>query len=219
MAILGYVSSTEIVDFMKMINPSFALGDINELIVNSMYEFLNVKMGAPATVTQEVQLLDGNGNSYVYVNKLPIVSIRRIALVDTDGSETALVLQGTGKNVWWDDQTGRIWISYVDEDGVDDVAAVFGNYPNSVRVEGKFGAVSTNLAKQIQLLLILKQYALMQPKNYATDMIEEKIGRYSYKLAGASNLEMNNQRKGIDGWIAYLLEQLPNDNFMGLETI
>lgn len=219
MAILGYVTESEIIAFMKMIKPSFVAGEINELIVNSMYEWLNGKMGQPATVTQEIMLLDGNGDSFVYVNKVPIVEIHRIAMVGTDGVETPLILMGTTKNVWWDCQTGRIWISYLDEEGLELTTTKFGDYPDSVRVEGKFGQVSTNLLKQIQLLLILKQYSLMQPKNYATDIIEEKIGRYSYKLAGASNLEAANQRKGLDGWIAYLLEQLPNDNSMCLETI
>lgn len=219
MAILGYVSEAEIIAFMQMTNPAFAVGNINELVVNSMYEYINGRMGQPATVTQENMLLDGDGNDFVYVNKIPIVSITRIASIDTDGTETPFTLMGANRNAWWDSRTGRIWISYADETGEEEELALFGSYPKSVRVEGTFGQVATDLVKQIQLLLILKQYSILQPRTYATDIVEEKIGRYSYKLASASNLAVENQRKGLDGWIAFLMAQIPNDNLMVLESI
>lgn len=223
MAIQGYVTAQEIVDFMTMINPLFVQADINELLVNAMYDFINAKVGENYEVEELTMYLDGTGDIFVYSEKMPIVNVKRIAVVGTDGVLSDLKILGADRNVWWDDRTGRIWREVVegditlDEDDEDTLK--FPDRPDCVMVEGSFGSVVTSLVKQIQLLMILKNYALMKPSDYATDIVEEKIGRYAYKLSSASNLTPENQRKGLDGWLAYLMEQLPKINSMALESI
>lgn len=226
MSIQGYVDEDEIVDFMQIINSDFTEDDINELIVNSMYDMINRKMDTVYETTTTTLLADGHGTYTVWCPKIPIVDITRIAIINQDETEDEFDISGDDRNIWWDTSTGKIFTKRDYENKIevypDDESLAYGKFPDRVacvKIEGTFGQVANSLVKQLQLFLILKQYAILQPSVYATDIISEKIGRYEYKLLNASNVSPNNQRKGIDGWIAYLFEQLPSEDKLGLESI
>lgn len=220
MAILGYVTEDEIVAFMEMINEDFTISDINEMVVNAMYQVINSKMDTVYAEQTVSLLLDGRGERFIFSTRIPMANITRIATVNLDGSETPFIINGTGKNVWWDENTGYIWTDRENE-GIEfnGDSSPFPDRPVSVRLNATFGVVATDIVKQLQLMLILKQYSLMQPSVYASDIISEKIGRYEYKLANASNVEPSNQRKGVDGWISFLFECLPSEDSFAMESI
>lgn len=228
MALLGYVNEAEIVAFMKMINKDFVKEDINELVYNSMYHYLNERADIVYNKTADdarVQRLyvDGNSTLEIYCPQIPIISISKIATILQDETQCPFIINGAQKNIWWDNETGRIWIK-VDYEVTNIERNAFPwmwfpDRPKSVVIEGKFGGIVTELVKLIQLLLALKQYQLLNPKKYATDIAEETIGKYSYKLERPGNVTAENQRKGIDGWIDFLFKQLPKTNSMGLEAI
>jgi len=221
MAIKGYVTEGEIVTFMQMINEDFELVDINELIVNAMYELINNRMDTVYEEVEQSLLIDGRGERFIFCSKIPIVKITGISTIALTGIETSFIINGQDRNIWWDTSTGKIWTDRDDEEliEVNSETLSFPDRAVSVRVNGTFGTTGTELVKQLQLMLILKQYSLMQPSAYASDIISEKIGRYEYKLANASNVAPGNQRKGIDGWISFLFEQLPSEDTMGLESV
>ncbi len=221
MAISGYVTAQEIVDFMELINPEFLATDINDMIVNSTYEIINKQIGGEYEIQDLTLYQDGRGTKEIFCPQIPMVAVTNIATVALDGTETAFTINGKDRNIWWDASTGKIWVesnnAVIEKNGS---GQPFPDYPNSVKIEGRFGEIATDLVKVLQLMMILKQYSLLQPALYASDIISEKIGRYEYKLANASNVAPENQRKGLDGYIEWLFKQLPNqENNMGLEAI
>lgn len=220
MAITGYVTEQEIVDFMELINEDFTVNDISEVVVNAMYQVINSKMDTVYDEVTKSIYVDGTGDRFIFCPQIPMKNITKIAIVELNGEEVGFIINGLNRNIWWDENTGKVWTDreYFGIEYNGD-RAPFPNRPVSVRIDGTFGTVSTELVKQLQLMLILKQYSLMQPSVYASDIISEKIGRYEYKLVNASNVEPSNQRKGVDGWIAFLFECLPSEDTLGMESI
>jgi len=222
MSIQGYVTTQEIVDFIELINPEFLSTDINDMIVNSTYEIINKQIGGEYEEQELILHQDGRGTKEIFCPQIPIVNVTNIAIVALSGEETPFIINGEDRNIWWDANTGLIWMRPTEETNVEINNAInlFPDRPNSVKIAGTFGEIATDLVKVLQLMMILKQYSLLQPSLYASDIISEKIGRYEYKLANASNVAPDNQRKGLDGYIEWLFKQLPNqENNMGLEVI
>lgn len=219
----SYVNDSEITAFMQLINPSFTSGMINDIIVEGTYEHLNSLMDGVEEQAADTLLVDGTGDRYVYASKIPIVSLSEIAVIGTDNTESAYILGGPSKNIWWDCTTGRIW-TWTTEEYYEDkieygyIIEPFPNRPKCVRIKGVFGTAPTDLVKHIQLLLILKQYSLLQPGTYPTDIMEERIGKYQYRFYSGTVVEKN-QRRGIDGYINWLMESLPRANAIALESI
>jgi len=222
MAILGYVTTDEIVEFMEVINPNFLDTDIMDLTVNAMYELINRRIDGAYAEEEATLYQDGRGDRFLFSPQIPIVELESVTIIHEDETETDFVLSGTDRNIWWDNNTGAIW-TYREDDVPIEYNGDYTKFPdrfNSVRLVGTFGTVPNDLVKQLQLMLILKQYSLLQPSVYVSDVISEKIGRYEYKLANASNVLPENQRKGIDGWIHFLFSQIPNlANAMCLEAV
>jgi hypothetical protein len=223
--ILGYVSNTEIVSFMQKIDPNFTAGDVNEIIVNGIYNYINERIDDAYGIDTARILMDGNATKEIYCPQIPILTVQKIATINEDGTESFFIVNGVQKNIWWDNTTGRIWISTAEdfiniERGLDiDGMYYFPDRPKSVAITGTFGNLPTDFTKLVQLCLILKQYQILNPSKYKTDIIAEQIGRYSYKLANPSNVAPANQRMGLDGWIDFLFKQLPRNSSFVMESI
>lgn len=228
----GYVTDAEIVTFMKNINSTFETVNVNQIFANASFEFMkssmNEQFNLSAPITDSTQLLDGTGFEFVYSNLLPILSITSIKVIAPDGVKTSFVTAGTTRNIWWDTITGRIWVNSLadgaersldgdmlmfDPDDVDN----FSKRPDSIEVIGKFGNTSTDLVKLIQLLMILKNYTMVDPMKYHPEAIEESIGKYRYRLP---SLSTNSTGKlGLDQYIDKLMAQAFTVNNVGMESI
>ncbi len=228
----GYVTDAEIVTFMKNINSAFELASVNSIFANASFEFMKSKMdeqfnlSTPSTDT--TQLLDGTGFEFVYSGLLPIISITSIKVIAPDGVKTAFITTGTTRNIWWDAITGRIWVRPFIEDtersmdgdllmfDPDDIDN-FSKRPESIEVIGKFGSTSTDLVKLIQLLMILKNYTMVDPMKYHPEAIEESIGKYRYRLPSLSTSSTG--KLGLDQYIDKLFAQAFTVSNLGMESI
>ena len=204
----SYVTNDEIVEFMQGINPDFNENDIDATIVGGMYDFINKKIGTEYGVEDRTYLVDGNGDYLVWSLYLPIVYLNSVTIIKENEERVDLDLHGEDRNCWYDADTGFIKSSLK-----------FPLRPDSVELRGKFGEIPSDLVKLLQLLLIYKTYTITQPSKYHGDLVEEKIGRYSYKLSDTGTYSEDNQRKGLDGYIAYLFDALGRMNNMAFEAI
>jgi hypothetical protein len=207
----GYVTPAEIVDFMRLINPEFEETDINDILVNSTFHTVNSIVDVEFEETTENRIVSGTKDDFFFSDIVPILNVTKVVSISPNGVENEFTISGDGRNLFWDRQTGFFQI-------YNKTIPVY-DLPQSIRIEGTFGTIATDLVKQIQLLMILKQYSIVQPDVYKTDIISEKIGRYEYKLANASNVAPENQRKGLDGMINFLIDQLPQINRLTIESV
>ena len=219
----SYVTYSEIVEFMREVNSNFGNNDINETIVGASYDYINNRLGTEFERESATLYLDGRGEPVIYSSKIPIDSLSSVTIIYQSGTETELTLSGTSKNCWYDPTTGRIWTD-LDNEGNIEVnleSKIFPDRPRSVKVVGVFGTYSSALVKYVQLLLILKHYALLNPKTYAKgDMVSETIGRYSYKLdSGINTADPSMQRKGLDAYIEWYFKQISKEDSWGYEAI
>ena len=228
----GYVNSDEIIEFMKGVNPAFTVTDINPIFINASFKYMQSKMDEQLNIEVPIAdtklLLDGSGFNFVYSELIPILSVTSVNIVQPDGTKIPLITTGTNRNVWWDNVTGRIWmdeLSYSDMelalDGTplmfdEDDPKFFPKWPDCIELTGKFGTISNDLVKLIQLLLMLKNYTMVNPSVYHPDVIEERIGKYMYKM---SPLAGKDGRLGIDQYIDKLFKQVFTGSELGMESI
>ena len=220
-----YVTNAEIIEFMQLVVSDFEESDINNMIVQStgeeinrylneiFYEDYDVNEGSDGYEV-EVLYIDGVGVDVFYTPKSPIIELNKIEIIKEDDTTVELKTIGQGKNAWVDNSTGRIKVDYtVDDfflDGDENITDAKDRV-RSMKVTGKFGEVPTNLIKYLQLLMILKQYALTNPKKYSVEMQQEKIGRYQYRLyTNPSSVSPTSERVTLDGRIRQIYDTLEN---------
>ena len=153
--------------------------------------------------------------------------MNKIVVINKDETEIELTFEGLDRQVWFDEVTGKIEIIRKFEDielglsGSTTILGELGVFPEGVRnirLEGLFGTDATAIVKLLQLFIMAKQSALIDPQGYrALDLVAETIGKYSYELSGKSTTRL--QRKSIDEYIDFLFTCLPKENSMGLEAV
>ena len=218
---MSFATKEEMVEILQEINSSITVADIPDMLVGSTADFIRSQLDFYVrTDVEDTLYIDGNGENIVFSRFIPIVSLTSITIIDeVQGTEMALTLTGDDKNVIWDGITG--YIEYLNRNDVldEDEILTFPDKPDSVKLVGYFGEYPSSLVKYLQTLLVLKHFTIFNRKLYPMDLVEEKIGRYSYKVATTSSMEPINQKKGIDGYIEWLLNTLKVDSGLGMESI
>lgn len=220
----SYLTEQEILDFFQSMNSEFVAADINTMFESTAYDVIKGKVDCEYGEVTKSFLVDGIGTQTIWSLYVPIVAITEIAIIYSNEEETLLTLSGEDRNVWWDVDTGIITTdsrTYVDEIEVN-IAIEGYKFPdraNTVRITGTFGETASELVKLLQLLLMLKSYTITQPSKYIIDLVEEKIGRYTYKLSNSGAFTAENQRKGLDGYIDWLFKQIHNVTTLAMETM
>jgi hypothetical protein len=210
-ATTGYVSKAEVVAFLKFFNKNVSSSDITDTSIGASRDIINKRTDTYWGIYEGDLCVDGRGEKHFYAPILPIIYVGDLRYRNNkcNNDETALVPNGSLKNVWWDKDTGRF----------EQCPNVFPEIINGITLCGKFGEEAPELIKQIQLLLILKEKSITEPATYKTDLLEEKIGRYHFKVGVPSNQAEVNQKKGIDGYIEWMFSMVDTTEKMDLECI
>ena len=181
----SFVTKAEVVLQLKIANPSIVEADISDNLLASTAELLSSKIGDTfiADTVDTTMLVDGNDNSYIFTNRVPIASLTSVKIISSNATEKEeLIISGVNSQVWVDYSKGKIeFIRSRDiEDGEESPIMYFPLRPSSVEIIGKFGSASTDLVKYTQILLILQALSVLNPSVYKTDLISEEIGKYKW---------------------------------------
>jgi len=219
-----YASKAEVLTFLQKMNPSAVLADIEDMQLYSTKEMIDERTNSQWTVDTEDKTVyvDGNDLDTIFSNISPITSLTSVKIIKQDLTEEVLDFSGSDRNAYYDLETGMIQYVRPDSTRIEvtggDFFYNFGLYfPYGVRnveITGKFGRETPYLIKMIQIFEIAKQMTIFQPSKYKADVLEEKIGRYTYKMGLHSK-----GHKGIDAYIDYLYSCLPKDDQLGIEAI
>jgi len=212
-----YISKSEVLEFLLGVNPNAVIGDITDLILNQAWSIIEKRTGRSWSYGSEVLTLNGNGESFIFVPKVPIVSLSSIVVTKSNMETTTLTLTGSERDVWWDTETGRIQfvtptsstLIFYDRDDIYDVNKFSKGYGN-IAIVGIFGEEAPDMIKYLQTLLILKALTFQQSKNYKSDVIMEQIGKYEYRIGTPSGQAVQNQYRGLDGTIEFIFSLISN---------
>lgn len=192
-----FVTKAQILPILRAVNPAAVEADIPDMVLNAMYDKLVYLIGgsycletldpddADAEYSDETLEVDGNGEKFIFVPKIPILSLTSVKTVSPNRMvETALTLTGESARVWVDKSIGKIQlIADMSEDDptifVD--SAHFPERPGSVKVTGVFGSIPTSLVQYTQSLMVLEYMCLTQPGVYKMGLIKEEIGKYTWE--------------------------------------
>lgn len=212
---MAIVTDNELVEWVQFTTGSttFVVADINRAIQRGVDDFIERKTGVIYDSSTRTIVMNGNGERYLYLDERPIVELDEVKIIKKDLEEVTLVLTGTDRELWFDAETGKLEIiKHVD--GLDDLFSVtaskFLEGLSNIEITGKFVGTVDPLAKLVSLLLYSKQTQIFATGQEKFDLMEEKIGRYAYKVGVPSNQSDQNQYKGLDGlieWYFLCLEQ------------
>ncbi len=212
-----YASKATILELGQKLKPDLVLADISDMFLNSATQIIEVKTGktwdSPLT---PILYIDGRGEPFVFSPITPIRTLTEVAIIAPDTTEELLDVSGSDREVWFNDITGEIKrISSFEDIARPYSGACFPEGIKNIRITGTFGKVSTELPilELLQTLLVFQMLALIFPKEFRlTDLTGEKIGEYSYTLAAMEySVNPDNQRKTLDGYIAWLFTQLEDE--------
>jgi hypothetical protein len=232
-----FVTDAEIVEFFKGVteNASFAVTDIPLLIrgnattAGTAFDLIVQRSQynwQPSSIT-ETLYFNGEGIRSFFVRPIPILTLTEVKVFYPGGSEYAYTLTGDDKNIWWDPDTGCVSTDQGTgalggiEFGTEPYSApdIFPNGLQNIMIKGTFGINTPAIAKMLQLLIMYKQLEFQNPTVYkkAGNIVEEQIGRYSYKLGmiGTSKTTY----KSLDDYIDSLFDALPHDNTYAFEAV
>jgi len=161
--------------------------------------------------------VDGMGDPSIICPRVPIIKLDALKIINIDTSTTALVLSGTSRNVWYNEATGLIKrISLYAESieyGQDNIESVFPVGVKNVEIDGEFGGTCAHTLALLQILETARILGFFMDFIKKTNLIEEQIGEYRYKIGDMqTGKDPNNARKTIDGYIEYLYQSLPKDD-------
>lgn len=176
-------------------------------------------------------LVNGEDNPTIFSPVAPITDLTEVTIINADGTEESFTLTGSDRQVFWDHGTGKItFIKNGEFSGpFNDIDAypfnserVFPAGCENVRLVGNFGIDVPAIAKLIQMLMMYKQIQIQQPDPYNQigNIVEEKIGRYEYRLGvlGASNTGPG-KVYSLDAYIEMMIDKLPMINTFSYEAI
>lgn len=224
MAFADFVTDTEILEFFSTVKDGFVVTDIPTLMRENVVEIIKFRSDNDwDKKTAAVLFIDGRQNNTVFTQIVPINFISDIIVIGKDETQTKLTFQGADKQVWFDEETGKIEIIRFNrgiEFGtkISDEPSVFPEGVNNVKIVGAFGDTTPATIKQLELLLLLKSMKFKDATNFkAQDIVRERIGKYEYELFGKSTTRAGS--RSLDDWIDFLFELLPETQSIGLEAI
>lgn len=207
-----YVELQGAKDFALSLYPEYNTDLITENVLGATYDQINKRTGCVYsqvdTSVDGVLLFNGDDTDTIFITPNPIVNITSLKSENITGEETSYYLTGSNKNVWVDKKTGLLKLTN----------ARFPKGYENIKVEGLFGEETPDLVIFLQNLLILKHLSVPGGAGniIKADIIEEKLGRYEYKLS--SGQTGKNQRVGLDGYIESIFVILEKEDF-ALEAI
>jgi len=213
----SYVTKDEVLTFLLGVNKEAVIGDITDMILNQSWDIIERRTGRNWDYGSETLTMNGNNEHFIFVPKIPIVSIASIVMTKSDTTTKTLALTGTDRDVWWDTETGRIQfvsptssnLIFYDPDDIYLDNRFYKGFGN-IAITGVFGETVPYSVQYLQILLVLKSLTLQQAKKYKSDFMMEQIGKYEYRLGVPSGQALKNQYKGLDGYIEYLFDQISN---------
>lgn len=216
-----YTTKLEVVNYLNNLKGAgetqLVEANIPDSAFNGAGEIIDKKTKSRFSVFAGDLYVDGDGQNYVICPRIPIVTLTGLVIINPDTSTEALVLSGTSRNVWYHEATGlikRIAIT-VDriEYGQEHVDCVFPSGVKNIKMTGTFGGIAANILALIQILETTRILGFFMDFIKKTNLIEEQIGEYRYKLGDMqTGKDPNNARKTLDGYIEYLYASLPKDD-------
>jgi hypothetical protein len=216
-----YTSKSEVVSYLNKLKgvgeTQLVEADIPDSAFNGAGEIIDKKTRSRFSVFAGDLYVDGDGQNYVICPRTPIITLTALVIIKTDLTTEALVLTTASRNVWYHEATGLIKRIAVEVDrieyGQEQVDSIFPTGVKNIKMTGTFGGTSANTLALIQILETTRILGFFMDFIKKTNLIEEKIGEYSYKLGDMqTGKDPNNARKTLDGYIEYLYSCLPKDD-------
>lgn len=225
---MSYVTAEDMVVFLRDLFPAIQESDITSILFSASFDEINQRSETTWQVTSVNQLADGRGSSVIFCPIVPIQTLTAVIIIAKDETEESLIISGTDRQIWFDNETGKIEIilgsTGIEVSGNEEspfkTSRVFPKGVRNIRMEGTFGRTTVPATVSfLQMLIILKYLSFQHPTRYAVDLIQEKIGRYSKAFGVPANQAVQNQKRGIDGMIEYLYSVLPQDDAIWIEAV
>jgi len=223
-----YTTKLEVVTYLNSLKSAgetqLVETDIPDSAFNGAGSIVDEKTGSRFAVFAGDLYVDGDGQNYIICPRVPIITLTGVTIINPDTSTEALVVSGTSRNIWFNEATGlikRIAIT-VDriEYGQEHVDCVFPFGVKNIKMTGTFGGTSADVLALLQILETTRILGFFMDFIKKTNLIEEQIGEYRYKLGDMqTGKDPNNARKTLDGYIEYLYNCLPqndNDSLLGV---
>lgn len=214
-----YVTKQEVVDAFDAFSVTVTADDIPDMLLYSSKEKLDKRVGKTwGLESEDTYYLDGNDRNVVFVPVVPIVSLSDVIVINKDTTETSYTLTGTDRQVWWDGNTGKIEIIRREGDilvGSRDQYSIFPQGVRNIKITGSFGEVASELVKLAQILILYRVLSITNPGKYKTDIVSEKISKYSYSRGAYSGSSI----LSFDEYIEGIIQDLKDADSLYLETI
>lgn len=214
-----YTTKSAIIAFISTIQSdvTIAESDISDVMLASTTEQINYRTDTVWEVYSGTLYVDGRGEDFVFSPITPIVTLTGVAIIAQDTTVESLILTGTSREVWWNEETGCIKRINWDESHIEvdpQEGLYFPEGLKNIRLIGTFGrATHANILAMLQTLLVLKLLTFKYPSTLVLDLIMEKIGEYQYRVGDqATSRDPKNIKKTLDGYIEYLFDCLPKDD-------
>lgn len=214
----SYITDVEASAILAELGVTLAAEDIGDYLLKKSKQRLDKLTGRTWGVLVGSQYIDGMGHNTVFSPRIPIVTLTSVVVINKDTTETTYDIAGTDRQLWYDEETGRIEIIRWGGDPAIVVSSpsTYFSFPKGVRnvkITGTFGEEADDTVKLTQTLLFFKLLSMMNPKEYATNMVMEKIGNYQYKLGDGVKFT------SFDECLNSLVEDLTGAEGLGLEEI
>lgn len=214
-----YTSKTEVIIYLNMLGPETPLVEANipDSAFNAAGQIIDSKTGNRFTTFDGKLYVDGMGDAAIICPRVPITKLEGIKIINTDETTTALVISGASRNIWYNDATGLIKRIAINIDsieyGQDYVQEVFPTGVKNIEIDGEFGGTCAHTLALLQILETARILGFFLDFIKKTNLIEEQIGEYRYKLGDMqTGKDPNNARKTLDGYIDYLYQSLPKED-------
>jgi hypothetical protein len=214
-----YASKAEIAAILTSMGMTVVEADVSDNILYSSKLRLDDLTGTSWGASDQTIYIDGKGHKSVMCPNIPINTLTSVTVIAKNEDETSYDLSGDDRQIWWDGETGLIQVIKWDRaDIAVSTPSEFTVFPvgvKNVKIVGNFGRAVTELVKLAQALLAFKQFSILNPETYPSNLVMEKIGNYQYKLAEGKSPDVVT----FDAYINQIIEELKNEDSMVLEEI
>jgi hypothetical protein len=223
-----YTTKAEVISYLNKLKgvgeTQLVETDIPDSAFNGAGRIIDEKTDSRFSVFAGSLFVDGDGQNYVICPRIPIITLTALVMIHTDLTTEALVLTTASRNVWYNEATGLIKRIAVEVDrieyGQEQVDSIFPTGVKNIKMTGTFGGTCAEILALLQILETTRILGFFMDFIKKTNLIEEQIGEYKYKLGDMqTGKDPNNARKTLDGYIEYLYTCLPeedNDSLLGV---